>query len=249
MALKNKYDVTLDGEHLGNIDANDETHAERLAQQRWPHHSSDDLLEVSKRPLKSPLELAKASSPQLAGHKRGVLDPDIPGDAASYGWHRSFKNPKDLSNKIAKENERREHLSKLNPLEEFQNYEAANFYGSLWDDDRRFYGIKEPHSITYPELLDSYKKSKGVHAKNIDPSVQKYFNDQLAKRQSILDRFKKIPLDKSADFQLGLGYELDPFDFEEEYFIPEDLQNGSSLLDYDPWKWETIENYLTKKGY
>ena len=205
MALKNKYNVTLDGQHLGNIDANDETHAERLAQQKWPNHPSDDLLEVSKRPLKSPIELANSF---INGTSR---------------WSNS-------------------------PLDEFQNYEAANFYGA-YNDARKYFGIKEPNNITYPQLLDAYKKSKGKYARTIDPSVQKYFNDQLAKRQAILDRFKKIPSEQSEEFQRGLGWELDPFDFDEDSFVPEDLANGSVIIDYDPYSWETIEKYLTKKGY
>ena len=245
MAFKNKYNVTVDGQHLGNIDANDEFQAERLAQQKWPRHTDDDLLEVGKRPVKSPLELANSKvKGGLGVHKRGVLDPNVKYDQFNYGWHRSFKNPQDLANQIAKENERYDKLKTYSPLEEFQNYESANYYGSLWDDDRRFYGIKEPGQIAYPELLDAYKKSKGVHAKNISPEVQKYFNDQLARRQAILDRFKKIPKDQSEEFQIGLGYELDPFDFEEEYFQPEDIYNNSTLLDYDPYSWETIEKYL-----
>lgn len=190
------------------------------------------------------------NQPQNLGkHERGVLDPSQPYDKLNYGWHRTFKNPKDLSDQIKKDNERYDQLRKKNPLEEFQNFEDANYYGAMWNDDRRFYGIKEPNTTAYPELLNAYKNSKGVHAKNIAPEVQKYFDDQMARRQAILDRFKKVPKEESEAFQIGLGYELDPFDFEEEYFQPEDIYNNSSLLDYDPHSWGVIEDYLTKKGY
>lgn len=194
-------------------------------------------------------KFAGLRAPALAGHERGVLNPSNVGDNASYHWTRNFKNPNDLAEQIAKDNKRYEELGKYSPLDEFKNFEAANFYGAMWDNDRRFYGIKEPNQITYPQLLDAYKKSKGVHAKNITPEVQKYFNDQMAKRQSILDRFRKIPKEKSEGFQLGLGHYLDPFDFEDEYFQPEDIYNNSTLLDYDPYSWDDVGDYLTKEGY
>jgi len=49
MEAKKKYEVTLDGDLLGEVEANSPEEAERLAQQRWPNHTDDDLLRVDEK--------------------------------------------------------------------------------------------------------------------------------------------------------------------------------------------------------
>lgn len=44
--LNKKYNVSADGNHLGQVEAKDEYEAERKAQQQYPHHTDDDVLGV-----------------------------------------------------------------------------------------------------------------------------------------------------------------------------------------------------------
>ena len=59
-APKQKFDVNLDGDHLGEIEADTPEEAERLAQQRWPGHPDDDILSVEEQ-MPETEQRAKAS--------------------------------------------------------------------------------------------------------------------------------------------------------------------------------------------
>lgn len=163
-----------------------------------------------------------------------------------------YKSPTHLvQGELRSEDELYDESSKT-PLDDFQNFESSMYQGFDPFHYRKRYGIddinyKQPN---YPGLLDAYSKSKGKHAgvALTDPEIKKYFESQLARRQKIKDRFAKIPQDKVYDFERGLGYELDPFDFEGDEMQQYDL-NDDDYIDFNPAEWEIIEKYLDEMGY
>lgn len=193
---------------------------------------------------------SRGRAPDLAGHQKGTLNPFNKGDAASYNWHRQFKNPGELSEQIQKENDYYEQHSKT-PLQDFQTFELANIYPRDEYNLRPRYGISENRNLTYPEYLDAYSKSKGKFASQYqDPEIQKYFNDQLAYRQQLFDRVRNIPSDKFQEFAHGYGPYSDPFDYEDEgYVAPKDAEEFLNWFDAYPLDWETLDSYLGESGY
>lgn len=203
--------------------------------------------------FKSPLQFAGSIVPELAGHKQGVLDPSIPGDATNYGWKRSFKNPKDLAEQVRKENELHANRRKtISPLDEFKLYESTIYSGPDFEDNHDYFGIPltgegSSFGVAYPKLLEQYGKSKGQHAKTINPEVQKYFNDRLAYRQGLYDRVNKVPEEKWENFIDEYGPYADPFDYEGGD-APISKKDFLESFDYAP-DWDILESYLKEKGY
>lgn len=164
-----------------------------------------------------------------------------------------YKSPEHLiQGELRTEDELYDEASKT-PLDDFQEFESSMYLGYDPFHFRQRYGIDDVNykKTNYPGLLDAYSKSKGKHAgvALTDPEIKKYFDSQMARRQSLYDRFKKIPEEKRKDFAIGLGYELDPFDFE-----PDAVENSydpsmDDWFDYNPHDWETIERYLDELGY
>lgn len=170
----------------------------------------------------------------------------------------TFKNPKELSNSIQNDDVfERTYGSKIKtPLDDFKNFEShlvtgPDFYGEREHYGTPLEGLGSQFQTPYPKLIEAYSKSKGKYANAAltDPEIKKYHNSRMAERNALYDRVRKVPQDKWKDFAYGYGSFADPFDFEGD---PEDVMSVDDFLnsfDVSYGDWDTLSDYLKKKGY
>ena len=199
----------------------------------------------------------KATTPDLGKHEPGTWDFSKGGskfDHNAYGFGIS-KTPSELANKIKETNEYYDKNVKT-PLDDFKHFENALYLGPDFHNVRGRYGI-HPYGkgnirdVAYPDLIKAYGQSGGKFAAQAnDPEIKKYFDEQMAYRNGLYDRVRKIPREKLDEFAHGYGPYSDPFDYEDEGYVPpKDAEEFVSWFDRSPLDWETLESYLKEKGY
>lgn len=203
---------------------------------------------------KTPFEKAKAVD--LGPHNRGMWDFSKEGSKYDHNAYIDAiaKTPSELADQIKKENNYYDEKIKT-PLDDFKNFEQAVYRGFDPYNQSGRYGIRpygDIQRVQYPELINAFRKSRGRFASQADdPEIKKYHDEQLAYRNGLYDRVRKIPRDKLDDFAYGYGFFQDPFDYEDEGYVPpKDAEEFLSWMDdVSPMDWEILEDYLNEKGY
>lgn len=246
-AQNKKYNVSADGNHLGQVEAKDEYEAERKAQQQYPYHTDDDVLDVEEaqeREQASKLYGTDLSKPQEPEFNYNPAD-DAPDSPVATSELKRFAKQYLLDHGLSEE------FADATSRNLGKNQNEARWYKERfkewYDNKNQNQNVANVNGNQPQQLPEEYRVEEGVPGQDYDF----YENGNFTTH----DRQAASSFEEPTVAYEGLGkfygLNLENLVYGDNGFMKEKYPNGfpdfNGDILYNEKHWDEFEDWLKQK--